>query len=110
MDKPHPPSQLEPPGKDLGLDLASAAELVEHLKESEPAQLVRRLDAQREEALQLQHQLATLQGENQKMGAKLQEIAGLIGCQRPERLIHDLRNVLNELVLLRAALNADEPI
>ena len=25
----------------------------------------------------------------------------LLGCQRPDKLVHDLRNVLNELQLLR---------
>lgn len=47
-------------------------------------------------------QLRQLSDENQKLRQTQQEIIQLIGCRKPDKLLHDLRNVLNELALLKA--------
>ena len=36
------------------------------------------------------------------------QIMALIGCKTPEKLLHDLRNVLNELQLLRMLAETDK--
>ena len=38
----------------------------------------------------------------EKMRAREAEIMQLLGCKSADRLIHDLRNLLNELTLLKA--------
>lgn len=45
--------------------------------------------------------------ELQRLRIREREIAELLGCSSPDRLLHDLRNVLNELQLLRM-LNDDK--
>ena len=42
-----------------------------------------------------------------KLRAREEEIMTLIKCQKKEKMMHDLRNVLNELMLLRAVANLD---
>jgi hypothetical protein len=39
--------------------------------------------------------------ELQTLRDRHREMMDLLGCHRPEKLVHDLRNVLNELQLLR---------
>jgi hypothetical protein len=48
------------------------------------------------------HQVLQLREEIQRLRNTQQEIASLLDCSAPEKLVHDLRNVLNELVLLKA--------
>ena len=36
------------------------------------------------------------------------QIMDLLGCKSPEKIMHDLRNVLNELTLLRALADREE--
>lgn len=42
-----------------------------------------------------------LMEEVEQLRTQRARLCELIGCQRPEKLEHDLRNVLNELALLR---------
>jgi hypothetical protein len=37
------------------------------------------------------------------------QVMELIGCHRPELLVHDLRNILNEVQLLKLLARLDEP-
>jgi hypothetical protein len=46
--------------------------------------------------------IAELADENARMKALLDEVARLVKATGHDRIIHDLRNVLNELVLLQA--------
>lgn len=45
---------------------------------------------------------ARLKEENAKLRRTQDEIAQLLECKSPDKILHDLRNVLNELVLLKA--------
>jgi hypothetical protein len=42
------------------------------------------------------------------MQEREREIMQLIGCNAPERILHDLRNILNEVQLLRLLVQQDE--
>jgi len=44
----------------------------------------------------------TVQAERDKLVEQQRQIMDLLGCKSPDRIMHDLRNVLNELTLLRA--------
>jgi hypothetical protein len=46
-------------------------------------------------------QLARTRRELDALRATHSQMMELIGCNKPEKLVHDLRNVLNELQLLR---------
>lgn len=37
----------------------------------------------------------------EKLEQRERQMVELLGCEKPERILHDLRNVLNELQLLR---------
>lgn len=50
----------------------------------------------------LDSQLQALRHERDELQAKLQQIAQVIGAPDADRILHDLRNVMNELVLLRS--------
>lgn len=50
-------------------------------------------------------QLARTRRELEMLRAKHREIMDLLGTEKPEKLVHDLRNVLNELHLLRLLSN-----
>jgi hypothetical protein len=54
-----------------------------------------------EAAEPIEAQLARARRELDSMRAAQRQVMELIGCDRPEKLVHDLRNVLNELQLLR---------
>jgi hypothetical protein len=47
-------------------------------------------------------QIGELAEENRRLKETQAEIASLLNAKSPEKLLHDLRNVLNELVLLKA--------
>ena len=44
---------------------------------------------------------AAMRAELDRLRQREAQIMTLIGCQNPDKLMHDLRNVLNELQLLR---------
>ena len=54
-----------------------------------------------EAAESIEAQLARARRELDSIRAQHQTMMELIGCERPEKLVHDMRNVLNELQLLR---------
>lgn len=56
----------------------------------------------------LHSQLTLANAERRRLGEQIQSVMDLIGCTEPERLIHDLRNVLNERALLKSLVEAME--
>ena len=56
----------------------------------------------------LHQQLQTLRAERDTMAQRQDEIARLLNAKSPDRILHDLRNVLNELVLLKAIANTED--
>ncbi len=51
---------------------------------------------------------AALRAELERLRQRQDQIMTLIGCQNPDKLMHDLRNVLNELQLLRMLAATDK--
>ncbi len=49
----------------------------------------------------LEEELARVRGERDLLRSRIDRVAEAIGCENPEKVVHDVRNVLNELVLLR---------
>ena len=45
--------------------------------------------------------LARLRAERDELRATLDQIAQVIGAKSPDKIVHDVRNVMNELGLLR---------
>ncbi len=56
----------------------------------------------------LRQTVEQLQGRLDKALAIQNEVQQLINAPAPEKIVHDLRNVLNELTLLRAIAGTDE--
>ena len=54
----------------------------------------------------LQKELEQVHAERARLLELRSEVMGLIGTDKPERLLHDLRNILNERELLRALAGA----
>lgn len=61
-----------------------------------------------EETRQLREQVEHLKAEVAKMERVEREVMQLIKAPTREKIIHDLRNVLNELVLLQAIAGQDD--
>jgi len=61
-----------------------------------------------EENRQLRDQLTTLQSHVAKLEKTEREVMALVKAPARERIVHDLRNVLNELVLLQAIAAQDD--
>ena len=55
----------------------------------------------------LEGQLEALCRERDDLQEKLREIAQVIGAPNTDRILHDVRNVMNELVLLRSLSDLD---
>ena len=51
---------------------------------------------------------AATRAELDRLRKREAEIMSLIGCRSPEKILHDLRNVLNELQLLRMLSETDK--
>ena len=49
-----------------------------------------------------------LRAELDRLRQREAQIMDLIGCRTPEKILHDLRNVLNELQLLRMLFETDK--
>jgi hypothetical protein len=52
--------------------------------------------------------LDELRSAHDRMARREAEMMQLLGTETPERLVHDLRNVLNELTLLKATVALGE--
>jgi hypothetical protein len=61
-----------------------------------------------EENRQLRDQIASLQAHIAKLEKTEREVMTLVKAPARERIVHDLRNVLNELVLLQAIAAQDD--
>ena len=58
--------------------------------------------------LNLRREMETLRAERDELSERLQKIADLLKSPDPEKILHDLRNVLNELQLYKLLAEADE--
>ena len=56
----------------------------------------------------LEAEIQSLRAERDAMAQRQTEIMRLLNAKSPERILHDLRNVLNELVLLKAITSDDD--
>ena len=56
----------------------------------------------------LTEELEKVKAERDQLWGKLEQIAEALGTDNPMRVVHDLRNVMNELVLLRKLVNFDD--
>jgi hypothetical protein len=52
--------------------------------------------------------VADLRAQLERLRQREAQIMTLIGCKNPDKLMHDLRNVLNELQLLRMLAETDK--
>lgn len=57
---------------------------------------------------ELRRELETLRAERDELSGRLQKIADLLKSSDPDRVLHDLRNVLNELQLYKLLAETDE--
>lgn len=57
---------------------------------------------------QLNAEIAQLRQERDHLLERQRSIMELLGTEKPERLLHDIRNVLNERQLLRALAELEE--
>ena len=57
---------------------------------------------------QLRQQLQAAQQENAHLLEHRRRLMEVLNCKSPDRLEHDLRNVMNELNLLRTIVETDE--
>jgi hypothetical protein len=62
-----------------------------------------------EENRQLHDQITLLQSQIARMEKTESEVMMLVKAPTREKIVHDLRNVLNELVLLQAIAGQDQP-
>jgi len=56
----------------------------------------------------LRQQLRALQEENAVLNEKLNAVVQAIGAKNADKIVHDIRNLLNELVLLRKLAELEE--
>ena len=53
-------------------------------------------------------ELASLRGELERLRQRESQIMSLINCKHSDKLLHDLRNLLNELQLLRMLVETEK--
>lgn len=52
--------------------------------------------------------IGSLRADLERLRQRESQIMSLIDCQNPDKLLHDLRNILNELQLLRMLVETDK--
>jgi hypothetical protein len=72
------------------------------INQAEPSQLHAHLSSILAENQDLRAQLEQLRADRAKMAEIVTRLTELLGSESPDRLVHDLRNVLNERELYRA--------
>lgn len=87
MDLPNP-SSMKPAGG--------------HLAEAEPSSLTGTVAALQAEIHQLRADLEQARAERNRMLDVQQRLMDLLGTKAPERIVHDVRNVMNERELFKA--------
>jgi hypothetical protein len=105
MDTDAVAARAESTCDDLGLSSSAARQVIREVLEPalvEATEQTRQLAGQ---INQLRAELARVGAERDRLARIQDEIAGLLSSQSREKVVHDLRNVLNELVLLRAVAN-----
>ena len=60
------------------------------------------------ESPESQSDLTSLRAELERLRQRESQIMSLINCKHPDKLMHDLRNLLNELQLLRILVEAEK--
>jgi len=108
MDTQAVAERMESACEELGLDQASAHRMIGQILRPELAEAAQRQQSLVEENVRLCSELQRIREERDQALAIQQEIMQLLEVQSPRRIIHDLRNVLNEVVLLRAIMPQEE--
>jgi uncharacterized small protein (DUF1192 family) len=62
---------------------------------------------QLDSSMETESEVAKLRAEIERLRAKQAEVMELLGCKNPDKLVHDLRNILNEMQLLRLLAKMD---
>ena len=101
MDSSEISAQLAAAIRELGLDDKSLQDALKQATAcggeiNRPAMIL----AQANERLRAE--IARLSAENDRLTQRERAIAELIGAPSPDKILHDLRNLLNELMLLKA--------
>ncbi len=102
MDAQAVANRMESACEELGLDQETAQRMIGQVLRPELAEAARRQQSLVEENVRLCAELQRVREERDRALAIQQEIMQLLEVQSPRRIVHDLRNVLNERVLLRA--------
>ena len=87
-----------------GIDADGGAEISRgsRIDSQEPKQLQGHLATILAENRELRAELDALRAERARMADILSRLTEVLGCKSPDRLVHDVRNVLNERELYRA--------
>lgn len=102
MDTQAVAKRVEIACEELGLNQASAQRMIGEVLRPELAAVDERQRSLIEENVRLCTELQRIRDERDQAVAIQQEIMQLLNVQSPKRIVHDLRNTLNELGLLRA--------
>jgi hypothetical protein len=81
--------------------IGSLGEIVVQTKRVEAVVTQKQIASQAAED-QLRAEVDQLRAEHSRLMAREREIMELIGASTPERILHDIRNLLNERMLLKA--------
>ncbi|HEY8665434.1 MAG TPA: hypothetical protein VIL86_02155 [Tepidisphaeraceae bacterium] len=93
---------------ELGFDSTGAQRMVSEVLAPEFARAKEQITALTEENARLRADLQALQAAQAIWMGKEAEIAMLLKSTNPQKIVHDLRNVLNELALLNSVLDSEE--
>ena len=72
------------------------------IEQADPNQLQARLSSITAENQELRAQIEQVRAERARMSDILNRLAEVLGSKSPDKLVHDVRNVLNERELYRA--------
>lgn len=108
MDTQAVAQRVEVACEELGLDQASAHRMIGQVLRPELTAAADRQQSLVDENVRLCSELQRVRAERDQAMAIQQEMMKLLEVRSPDRIIHDLRNVLNECVLLRALLPKDQ--
>jgi hypothetical protein len=88
-------ARIEAACRELGLDDAACAHLVAAMRSSLAA------SAGDTDGERLRAEIESARGERERLASLEREVLRLLGTASRDKLLHDLRNVLNNLALLR---------
>jgi hypothetical protein len=102
MDQKTVTARIEAACGELGLNRSVAQRLAEEVLAPELAAAREQIKALSDENERLSADLRQLHQERERFGKIQAEMVTLLKAKSPDRILHDLRNVLNELTLLKA--------